>query len=155
MITNQVIGRARDDDARVEEPQLQFAQALLSSAVDKGDERGDPDAPRCGLIERRFYGLVLEPEDGDLHALASALDCRHERRDSTVGLDNQLHNALSSAILRRITRLSVSRSAPTNPAARKPSRIWASVSSDSLPASHFTSARGMSLVICSIFVRSR
>ena len=100
-----------------------------------------------------------------LYAIARNVAIDHfRRRVAHEPLDAASHvaapgspelDAIKESDRRRITRLKVSRSAPANPAARKPSRIWAGLSPDSLRASHRTSARGMSLVICSILVRSR
>jgi hypothetical protein len=88
---------SRDHDAGREATQLELAEALFAAAVVEGDQRGHLDAPRRRRLQRRLDVRAIEAEHGNLHALLRALDGREQRRHAVGGLDDQLHDGISSA----------------------------------------------------------
>jgi hypothetical protein len=126
MITNEVVRAAGDDDAGVEESQLELAQVLLAATVGKGDEgRHDDFLRRRRRFQRRLDVLAIESEDGHLHAFLRVLDGRKDRGHTGVRLDDHFHDATSSDC-------SLYSSAYTPPLARSESWVPCSTSSASL-----------------------
>ena len=82
---------------RVEQAQLELAQALLAAAVGVRDQRTHHDAARHGRFERLLELDAIEAEDDDVDRLPGLRDGLHERRDAVVGLDDQLHFDLTSS----------------------------------------------------------
>ena len=91
VVADQIVGSPGNRDARLEQLHLQLAQVLGAAAIGMRRQRAHVDAAGDGRLERARDLKPVEAKDEQVDRLRGLLDRVHDRCDSVVGLNDELH----------------------------------------------------------------
>ncbi len=91
VVTQEVVGSARDADAGREEPLLELAQPVFAPTVGVRDQRTDADASLDRRSKRALDLIDVEPKDAHIDRFLGFADRLNDRHDTRVWLDDEFH----------------------------------------------------------------